>query len=55
FLDFSNFYRRFIKDFFKLTILFIYLIKKNILFDWSSVCQKIFKNLKNIFIKIFVL
>jgi hypothetical protein len=52
FLDFVNFYRRFVKDFFKIIKSLIQLTKKNRLFIWSSSCEKTFQNLKKKIIEI---
>ncbi len=46
FLKFVNFYRRFIKDFFKIAKSLVKLIKKNQLFSWSTDCQRTFDELK---------
>jgi hypothetical protein len=46
FLKFVNFYRRFIKNFFKVAKSLVKLIKKNHLFSWSKNCQKTFDELK---------
>jgi len=46
FIDFCNFYRRFIKNFSKITQFMIKLICKDHLFEWIEICQKIFEELK---------
>ncbi len=46
FLNFVNFYRRFIKDFFKVAKSLVRLIRKNHLFSWSKNCQTAFDELK---------
>ncbi len=46
FFDFVNFYKRFIKDFFKVIKSLIKLIKKNHLFSWFKDCQTTFDELK---------
>jgi hypothetical protein len=55
FLKFVNFYRRFIKNFFKVAKLLVKFIKKNHLFSWSKDCQKTFDELKKRVIEAFVL
>jgi len=46
FVRFVNFYRCFIKDFFKLVKLFTQLIRKDTSFVWNEVCIQAFSNLK---------
>ncbi len=46
FVDFVNFYQRFIKNFSKLVKLFIQLTWKNTSFVWNEVCIEVFDNLK---------
>jgi hypothetical protein len=46
FLEFVNFYKRFIKDFFKVIKFLIKLIKKNQLFSWSKNCRTTLNELK---------
>ena len=46
FVNFCNFYRRFIRNFFKIVRLMLKLTQKDILFSWSETCQKSFKSLK---------
>ena len=50
FLRFINFYYCFIINFFKIIKLLICLIQKNTLFSWTSECQYVFKELKQMFI-----
>ncbi len=46
FIDFCNFYRRFIKNFSKIAQLMIKLIWKDHFFEWTKICQTIFEELK---------
>ncbi len=46
FVDFINFYQRFIKNFLKLVKLFTQLIWKDTSFVWNEVCVEVFDNLK---------
>ncbi len=46
FIDFCNFYRRFIKNFLKITWSMIKLTQKNHSFEWTEICQTIFEKLK---------
>jgi len=46
FIDFCNFYQRFIKNFSKITQSMIKLIQKDHLFEWTEICQMIFEELK---------
>ncbi len=46
FMKFVNFYRRFIRDFFKLVKSFIQLTRKDTSFVWNEVCVQAFRNLK---------
>jgi hypothetical protein len=55
FLNFVNFYRRFIKDFFKIVKSLVRLIRKNQLFSWTKDCQTTFNELKKRVIETFVL
>ena len=55
FLDFDNFNRKFIANYFIIIILFTKFIKKNILFIWITIQQKIFDKLKKIFVNILCL
>ena len=49
FLDFANFYRRFIYDYSKIATSLTRLIKKNIFFVWFLKCQETFEILKKAF------
>ncbi len=46
FIDFCNFYWRFIKNFSKIVWLMIKLIQKDHFFEWTKICQMIFEELK---------
>ncbi len=46
FIDFCNFYRRFIKNFSKIIQFMIKLTQKNHLFEWTKICQMISEELK---------
>jgi len=46
FIDFCNFYRRFIKNFSKIAQSMIKLTWKDHLFEWTEICQTIFEELK---------
>ncbi len=46
FIDFCNFYQRFIKNFSKITQLMMKLTQKNHFFEWTEICQMIFEELK---------
>ncbi len=46
FIDFCNFYRRFIKNFSKIVHSMIQLTQKKIIFEWNEVCQIIFNHIK---------
>ena len=46
FIDFCNFYRHFIRNFFKIVRLMLKLTQKDIFFNWFEVCQKSFESLK---------
>ncbi len=46
FVRFVNFYRHFIRDFFKLVKPFTQLIRKDTFFVWNEVCIQAFRNLK---------
>ena len=50
FIGFANFYRRFIKDFSKVTWPMIDLTRKNTHFLWSAECNSAFEQLKNAFV-----
>ncbi len=49
FLDFANFYRRFIYDYSRITISLTHLIRKDVLFVWFQKCQIAFNTLKKVF------
>ncbi len=49
FLDFVNFYKRFIYDYSRITILLTCLIRKDVLFVWFQKCQIAFNILKKVF------
>ncbi len=55
FLEFVNFYKRFIKDFFKIAKSLIQLIKKDHLFNWFEKCDTAFNELKKRVIEVLVL
>ncbi len=55
FIDFCNFYRRFIKNFSKIVQLMIKLTQKDHLFEWTKICQMIFEELKQQMTTVFVL
>ncbi len=46
FIDFCNFYRRFIKNFSKIVRSMIQLIQKKIIFEWNEACQTAFDHMK---------
>ncbi len=46
FIDFCNFYRRFIKNFSKIVRSMIQLIQKKIIFEWNETCQTAFNHMK---------
>ncbi len=46
FIDFCNFYRRFIKNFSKIVHLMIQLTQKKIIFEWNEICQMTFDYMK---------
>ncbi len=46
FIDFCNFYRRFIKNFSKIVHSMIWLTQKKIIFEWNEVCQIVFNHMK---------
>ncbi len=50
FLEFANFYRRFIKKYFKIISSLMNLIRKNISFVWTEKAEEAFKKLKKLFI-----
>ncbi len=49
FLDFANFYKRFIYNYSRIVILLTHLIRKDVLFVWFQKCQIAFNILKKIF------
>ena len=49
FLEFANFYRRFIYDYSKIAALLTHLICKNVAFKWFSECEDAFNTLKSAF------
>jgi len=49
FLDFVNFYKRFIYDYSRITISLTHLIRKEIFFVWFQKCQIAFNTLKKVF------
>ena len=51
FLDFDNFYHRFIRVFNKLVESLTEFIKKNLSFKWIKKCEKVFQTLKAVFAK----
>ncbi len=55
FIDFCNFYRRFIKNFSKIIQLMIKLIWKDHFFEWTKICQMIFEELKQQVMTVLVL
>jgi len=46
FVDFCNFYRRFIKNFSKIVHSLIRLTQKEVIFEWDQACQTIFDHMK---------
>ncbi len=55
FIDFCNFYRRFIKNFSKIIQLMIKLTWKDHFFEWTEICQTIFEELKQQVTTVFIL
>jgi hypothetical protein len=49
FIEFSNFYRRFVRDFSKIIALMVVLTRKEIRFHWNTACQTAFDRLKHAF------
>ncbi len=49
FLNFTNFYKRFIYDYSRITTSLTHLIRKDVLFVWSQKCQNAFNTLKKVF------
>jgi len=46
FIDFCNFYRRFIKDFSKIVRSMVRLTQKEVIFEWNEACQTVFDHMK---------
>jgi len=46
FIDFCNFYRRFIKNFSKIVRSMVRLTQKEVIFEWNHACQTIFDHMK---------
>ncbi len=55
FIDFCNFYRRFIKNFSKIVHSMIQLTQKKIIFEWNKVCQTAFDHMKRCMTETFIL
>ncbi len=55
FIDFCNFYQRFIKNFSKIIWFMIKLTQKDHLFEWTEICQIIFEELKQQMMTVFIL
>ncbi len=55
FIDFANFYWKFIKNFFNLIMSIMTLIQKNTLFKWTEKADQGFKKLKTMFISASIL
>ena len=55
FIDFCNFYRRFIKNFSKIVQSMIQLTQKEMIFEWDHVCQIIFDHMKKRMTEAFIL
>ncbi len=55
FIDFCNFYRRFIKNFSKIVRSMIQLTQKKIIFEWNKVCQIVFDYMKRCMIETSIL
>jgi len=55
FIDFANFYWKFIKNFFNLIMLIMTLIWKNTSFKWIKKADQDFKKLKTMFISVSIL
>jgi len=55
FIDFANFYWKFIKNFFNLIMSMMALIQKNTLFKWIKKANQDFKKLKTMFISVLIL
>ncbi len=55
FIDFCNFYQRFIKNFLKIVCSIIWFIQKKIIFEWNEVCQTAFNHMKKCMTETFIL
>ena len=55
FIDFCNFYQRFIKNFSKIVHSMIWLTQKKIIFEWNEVCQIVFDHMKRCMTEISIL
>ncbi len=55
FIDFANFYQKFIKNFFNLIMPMMILVQKNALFKWTEKADQNFKKLKAMFISASIL
>jgi len=55
FINFANFYQKFIKNFFNLIMSMIILVQKNTLFKWTEKADQDFKKLKAMFISVSIL
>jgi len=55
FIDFANFYWKFIKNFFNLIMSIMILVQKNTLFKWTEKADQDFKKLKTMFISVLIL
>ncbi len=55
FINFCNFYRRFIKNFSKIVRSIIQLTQKKIIFEWNEVCQIVFDHMKRCMIETSIL
>ncbi len=55
FVNFCNFYRRFIKNFSKIVHSLIQLTQKEMIFEWDQACQMIFDHMKKWMTEIFIL
>ncbi len=55
FVDFCNFYRRFIKNFSKIVHSLIQLTQKEMIFEWNQACQTIFDHMKKRMTEAFIL